>query len=81
MKLPAFFEEDRALVETALKRLLPSEHAQPPTIHRAMHYSIAAGGKRIRPILCVEAADDFFQAREGALKIGLLRRFGLLGCR
>src|ERR1700694_2449081 len=37
-------------------RLVPPETAAPETIHRAMRYSLFAGGKRIRPILCLEAA-------------------------
>lgn len=45
-----------SLVDSALDRLLPSESTPPPAIHRAMRYSVFAGGKRIRPILCLEAA-------------------------
>ena len=59
MKLPAFFEEDRLLVEEALERLLPSETTPPSSIHQAMRYSVFAGGKRIRPILCLESARIF----------------------
>jgi geranylgeranyl diphosphate synthase type II len=59
MNLPAFFEEDRAAVDAALERLMPDEDAQPPSIHRAMRYSMQAGGKRIRPILCLESARIF----------------------
>jgi len=59
MKLPAFFEEDRIAVDAALERLLPPEAAHPPSIHRAMRYSVFAGGKRIRPILCIETARIF----------------------
>jgi geranylgeranyl diphosphate synthase, type II len=59
MNLPAFFEEDRVAVEAALERLLPSETTQPPSIHVAMRYSVFAGGKRIRPILCLESARIF----------------------
>jgi geranylgeranyl diphosphate synthase type II len=43
------------LVEKALDRLI-SAQAQPPLIHRAMRYSLLAGGKRLRPILCLAAA-------------------------
>lgn len=43
-------------IDAALDRLLPAESEPPETIHRAMRYSVFAGGKRIRPILCVEAA-------------------------
>ena len=44
------------LVDAELDRLVPPETAPPETIHRAMRYSLFAGGKRIRPILCIEAA-------------------------
>lgn len=43
-------------IEEALERLLPGSHAVPETIHKAMRYSVQAGGKRIRPVLCLEAA-------------------------
>ncbi|HEY1240859.1 MAG TPA: farnesyl diphosphate synthase [Bryobacteraceae bacterium] len=43
-------------VDAELDRLVPPESAPPETIHRAMRYSLFAGGKRIRPILCLEAA-------------------------
>jgi geranylgeranyl diphosphate synthase type II len=59
MNLPTFFEEDRIAVDTSLDRLMPAETAPPPSIHQAMRYSVFAGGKRIRPILCVETARIF----------------------
>jgi geranylgeranyl diphosphate synthase type II len=59
MILPAFFEEDRVAVDAHLDRLLPAETLQPPSIHQAMRYSVFAGGKRIRPILCMETARIF----------------------
>jgi geranylgeranyl diphosphate synthase, type II len=61
MNLPAFFEEDLQLVDTALQRFMPAADAPPPSIHEAMRYSVFAGGKRIRPILCLEAARIFAQ--------------------
>ncbi len=45
-----------ALTDEALERLLPSPDTQPHSIHRAMRHSTFAGGKRLRPILCLEAA-------------------------
>src|ERR1700736_458885 len=48
--------EYQRLVDAELDRLVPPETAVPETIHRAMRYSLFAGGKRIRPILCLEAA-------------------------
>src|SRR3989441_12019767 len=59
MKLPPFFEEDRLAVDAALERLLPAQTAPPSSVHTAMHYSVFAGGKRIRPILCLETARIF----------------------
>jgi geranylgeranyl diphosphate synthase type II len=44
------------LTDSALQRLIPAEEAYPQSIHQAMRHSIFAGGKRIRPILCMEAA-------------------------
>jgi geranylgeranyl diphosphate synthase type II len=44
------------LTDQALERLLPTPDTPPHSIHRAMRHSTFAGGKRLRPILCVEAA-------------------------
>jgi geranylgeranyl diphosphate synthase type II len=44
------------LTDAALERLLPSTDTLPHSIHRAMRHSVFAGGKRLRPILCMEAA-------------------------
>jgi geranylgeranyl diphosphate synthase type II len=44
------------LTDAALERLLPSPDTPPHSIHRAMRHSVFAGGKRLRPILCMEAA-------------------------
>src|SRR5260221_13141053 len=59
MKLPAFFEEDRLAGDAALERLLPQQSARPASIHQAMRYNGFAGGKRIRPILCLETPRIF----------------------
>src|ERR1700746_3305001 len=59
MSVPQFFESDRAGIEEALDRLLPKEEAHPGSIHKAMRYSVFAGGKRVRPILCLESAHIF----------------------
>ena len=44
------------VTDAALERLLPSPDTMPHSIHRAMRHSVFAGGKRLRPILCMEAA-------------------------
>jgi geranylgeranyl diphosphate synthase type II len=43
-------------VDARLEHLLPGPDVAPPSIHRAMRHSVFAGGKRIRPVLCLEAA-------------------------
>jgi geranylgeranyl diphosphate synthase, type II len=67
MKLPEFFEEDRIAVDAALEKLLPAQETPPASIHAAMRYSVFAGGKRIRPILCLEAARIFDEDVSAAL--------------
>jgi len=51
-----FLETRTALVNAALEGLLPSAATKPATIHRAMRYSLFAGGKRMRPALALAAA-------------------------
>src|ERR1700727_1474808 len=75
MAVPEFFEKDRAQVEEALQKLLPGEHILPVPIHKAMRYSVFAGEKRIRPILCMEAAKIFSPQAVGALEIGCALEF------
>jgi geranylgeranyl diphosphate synthase type II len=54
---PAYLAERRALVDRALERFLPPEDGRPPSVHRAMRYSVLAGGKRLRPILVIAGAE------------------------
>ncbi len=54
--LDKFLATRTAVVNRALNRFLPSADTRPVTIHKAMRYSIFAGGKRIRPALCLAAA-------------------------
>jgi geranylgeranyl diphosphate synthase type II len=75
MKLPEFFESDHAAIETQLQKLLPAEHTPPSSIHRAMRYSVFAGGKRIRPILCLESARMFTDELGGAIQVGCAIEF------
>ena len=44
------------LIDHALDQLLPGGEQPPVSIHRAMRHSVFAGGKRLRPVLCMEAA-------------------------
>src|ERR1043165_1969771 len=60
-------EQGRKFADAALERLLPAAQEHPTSIHQAMRHSVFAGGKRIRPILCMEAG----RAVAGALPIGI----------
>lgn len=57
MTLQDYLREKRALVDAALDRHLPSADTNPPVIHEAMRYAVLGGGKRIRPILAIAAAE------------------------
>jgi geranylgeranyl diphosphate synthase, type II len=54
--LTAYLAKSTEAVNVALGRFLPSESTKPATIHKAMRYSLFAGGKRMRPALCLAAA-------------------------
>ncbi len=56
--LKQILEEGRLLTDQALERLLPAGDQYPSSIHQAMRHSVFAGGKRLRPILCMEAAQS-----------------------
>ena len=53
----AYLKDRRRLVDAALEGFLPSEDTPPPSVHRAMRYSVLAGGKRLRPILVIAGAE------------------------
>ncbi|MBQ2814907.1 MAG: polyprenyl synthetase family protein [Akkermansia sp.] len=67
MDIKTLIKETAAKVETRLNELLPAEDVAPVTLHKAMRYSIFAGGKRIRPLLCIEAAKACGGSEENAL--------------
>src|ERR1700730_2523391 len=57
MELKRYLIVRRKEVDRALNRFLPKEATPPATIHKAMRYSLFAGGKRLRPILCLAASE------------------------
>src|SRR3954451_3504944 len=67
MNLRDYLAEQQKLVDAELDRLGPPESAAPETIHKAMRYSLFAGGKRIRPILCLEAAQTVSAQARGVM--------------
>ena len=57
MDIREYLKEKGRIVEEALDRYLPKESEMPVTLHKAMRYSMMAGGKRIRPILCIASCE------------------------
>ncbi len=57
MDLRAYLIARQKEVDRALDHFLPRASAKPATIHKAMRYSLFAGGKRLRPILCLAACE------------------------
>ena len=57
MSIKTYLVSRQKLIERALDRYLPKANAKPATLHRAMRYSLFAGGKRLRPILCLAATE------------------------
>ena len=57
MNIKTYLVSRQKLIERALDRYLPKANTKPATLHRAMRYSLFAGGKRLRPILCLAAAE------------------------
>jgi geranylgeranyl diphosphate synthase type II len=64
--LKEYLAQRVAYVDAALERFIPSADMRPATIHKAMRHSIFAGGKRLRPILCMAAGEACGGSKEMA---------------
>jgi geranylgeranyl diphosphate synthase, type II len=82
MTLPDYIAARQKAVDAALNRWVPPESENPSTIHRAMRYSLFAGGKRIRPLLCIAAAEAVSPAPAGiesaACALELIHTYSLI---
>ncbi|OPY81920.1 MAG: Farnesyl diphosphate synthase [Smithella sp. PtaU1.Bin162] len=80
--LEAYLQDRRKIVEEALHWYLPAENNTPPEIYKAVHYSVFAGGKRIRPILCLAAVEatggDLASATPVACALELIHTYSLI---
>ena len=65
--LEAYLSERRRTIDEALDRCMPAEGERPSILHRAMRYSVFCGGKRLRPVLCLAAAEAVGAACDAAL--------------
>ena len=64
--LKTYLAERCAFTDSLLDQLIPSAETAPATIHKAMRHSVFAGGKRLRPILCLAAAEACGGTKEAA---------------
>lgn len=73
MDIKSYLAKKRTVVDKALESLVPPAKTYPPRVFEAMRYSLFAGGKRVRPILAIAAAEAL-----GAKTAGLLPIAGTL---
>lgn len=82
MDLKAYLKEQCAIVDAALDRFLPKDTDLPHSIHKAMRYSIFAGGKRVRPILmlaaCQAVGGDSERAIPAACAMEMIHTYSLI---
>src|SRR4030095_10971986 len=82
LTLGEYLDQRRAEIETALAAVLPDAPDCPPVVGEAMRYSLLAGGKRLRPILCLASADsvggDRALALPAACAIELIHTYSLI---
>ena len=82
MDLKVYMKEQCARVDAALDRFLPRETVLPHSLHRAMRYSVFAGGKRVRPILllasCQAVGGDTERAVPAACAMEMIHTYSLI---
>jgi len=82
MTLDEYIAAQQRAIDQTLDHLTPPEHTGPEAIHKAMRYSLFAGGKRFRPILCIAAAEAVCDAAPGveaaACSLELVHTYSLI---
>lgn len=82
MTLAEYVAHQQLRIDQALRRWVPPESTPPESIHKAMRYSLFAGGKRIRPILCFAAAEAVSDSPAGiesaACTLELIHTYSLI---
>lgn len=80
--LDEYLAEQQQLVDRALDAWLPAENVPPFSIHKAMRYSVFAGGKRIRPILAIASARAVSDSADGienaAVTLEMIHTYSLI---
>jgi len=82
MTLADYIAAQQQVIDATLDRWVPAEAADPANIHKAMRYSLFAGGKRIRPLLAIAAANTVSDAPVGvesaACSLELIHTYSLI---
>lgn len=82
MNFKEIMKEQASFVDEALDQLLPAKEAYPPIIYEAMRYSLFSGGKRLRPILVLAAAEavggDPKQCIDAACALEMIHTYSLV---
>jgi geranylgeranyl diphosphate synthase type II len=82
MDLKAYLKEQCARIDASLDRFLPGETELPHSVHKAMRYSVFAGGKRVRPILmlaaCQAVGGDTGRAIPAACAMEMIHTYSLI---
>jgi geranylgeranyl diphosphate synthase type II len=82
MDLKHYLNNQRQRIEQALEQVLPAKDHHPARLHEAMHYSVFAGGKRIRPILMMAACEavggDVEQVLPAACAMEMIHTYSLI---
>ena len=82
MNLADYIAYQQKRVDAALDKWVPAETQDPATIHKAMRYSLFAGGKRVRPLLAIAAAEAVSDSTEGvenaACSLELIHTYSLI---
>lgn len=75
MSAKRYLSEGKKLIDEAIARYLPEEGTFPGSIHQSMQYSVSAGGKRLRPILVMAAAEAVGGNRQAVLPFAVATEF------
>lgn len=82
IRLEDYLAEQQSLVDNALERWLPADSVEPQSIHKAMRYSVFAGGKRIRPVLAIASAhavsDSALGVENAASTLEMIHTYSLI---
>jgi len=82
MDLKQYLKERQAMVDRALESYLPAADVMPATLHKAMRYSVFAGGKRVRPVLvlaaCEAAGGEPQRALPAACALEMIHTYSLI---